>query len=191
MKNFALAALLALSSLVAFGNTLTVVSASGQSDQWNSVGANVAVLNYPIWTMPYSGSEWVSYTETGYEGQPGYVSVSVGTEVTFTHVFFVQGTPSGGTLKIMAADTARIKLNGATLQNFDTSFGSGYYGCGDTFGCRFNTEASLSLTSTQLHAGFNKLEVTVKKGMVTALNGFKTGFGVDYKLTAEYSPSCQ
>lgn len=92
----------------------------------------------------------------------------------------------------MAADTATITLNGSVLQSPDTSFGvSEYYGCGDTFGCRFNTEANISLSSSQLKTGINILTIKVKKGMQTALNGQKTGFGVVYRLDAEYSGGCQ
>lgn len=186
----ALAILLASVASPIFAQQLVIGSAGYQSDQWNSQGSNIEISKSNNWTTAYPGSAWVSYAQTGYQWDPNFVDVPVGTVVSFIHVFAVNGTPTGGTLKVMAADTADILLNGVVIKAASTTFGADYYGCGDTFGCRFNTEANITLTAAQLKTGINKLEIKVKKGMVTALNGNKTGFGVDYLMTVNYTSSC-
>jgi hypothetical protein len=181
--------ILMLAVAVAPAATLTLGSAGYQSDQWNANGANIEISRSPNWTSPYNGTAWVSWAQTGNANDPNYIAVAVGTTVTFTHVFNVNGTPTGGTLRLMAADTTDVLLNGVVISNGATTFGADYYGCGDTSGCRFNRELNITISAWQLHSGINKFEFRVKKGMVTAINGQKTGFGVDYLFTVDYTPA--
>ena len=152
-----IAMLLMAATSLAFSADLTIGSAGYQSDQWNANGANIEISRSLNWTTPFSGTAWVSWVQTGNSNDPNYVEVPVGTTVTFTHMFYVNGTPTGGSIQAMAADTAEIKLNGVVIRSMDTTFGADYYGCGDTFGCRFNTTANVTITAAQLRSGLNKL----------------------------------
>ena len=174
----------ALLSAVMFAGSVTVVSATGQSNQYNANGPNVTPGSYGInWSTASTvdaSAEWVS---DGYVG-----SRANGTTLTYTQMVYVTGTPTSNAIKAMCADTCLIKVNGTTVQNYDTSF-TEYYGCGDSAGCRFNTLVNLSNVSGFVN-GWNTVTFTTKKTMQTAPQGASTYSGVVYKITVGFTCGC-
>jgi PEP-CTERM motif len=142
---------------------------SGQSD---SKGNTIAVAPNPNWAAPLSGSSWVSFGLTGNPSTPGFFVVPNGTIVSFFDVFNISGTPSGGTIRVMADDSATVILNGVTLMTEASMTGNAYATCSD-FGIRCLVPVTINLPTSALHTGSNTLEFDVAQRMGSS-------FGLDY-----------
>lgn len=145
----------------------------GQSN--NAYGANtptIVIGKNPAWANPFSGSQWVSFANTGASG-PNFVLVPNGTVVDFSQVFDIAGTPVEGSLRVMADDSTSVWLNGILLQPEASSSGNHYSTCSDFApGCLISTAATVDLTPA-LRSGENTLVFGV---------GQRAGdsFGLDY-----------
>jgi hypothetical protein len=155
-------------------DTIPLASAGTATDsgQSNSRGNTIAVAPNPHWAAPLSGSSWVSFGLTGNPSTPGFFVVPNGTIVSFFDVFNISGTPSGGTIKVMADDSASVILNGATLMTEAPMTGNTYATCSD-FGIGCLVPVTINLPTSALHAGSNTLEFDVAQRMGSS-------FGLDY-----------
>jgi len=117
----------ALSTLAAsgFGATLSFNSSAAETtNNTNSPTLNID-LN-PAWSAALNGSSWVSNTQSGNPSDPGYVSPANGTDVVFADTFTINGTPTSGSVPVMADDTAAVFLNGVNLMPFATTVNNTY-----------------------------------------------------------------
>jgi hypothetical protein len=87
-------------------------------------------------------------------------------------VFTVSGIPSGGTLTVMADDSATVLLNGVVLLAEATSAGNTYATCSD-FGIGCVLPTTINLPASLLQTGSNTLEFEVAQR-----DG--SSFGLDY-----------
>ena len=142
---------------------------SGQS---NSSGNTIAVAPNPGWAAPLSGSSWVSFGLTGDPSTHGFFVVPNGTIVSFFDVFNISGTPSGGTITVMADDSATVILNGVTLMAEASMTGNTYATCSD-FGIGCLVPVTINLPTSALQTGSNTLEFDVAQRMGSS-------FGLDY-----------
>jgi hypothetical protein len=135
------AALLLLFSLsflaTAEADTIGLASVGTAADpgQYNSAGNTVVIADPGNWTT-LPGSSWVSFADTGDPAASGFVPVANGTTVSFFDQFNVPGTATGGTITVLADDTAAVILNGVTLVAAAPTAGNTYAFCSDfDIGC--------------------------------------------------------
>ncbi len=156
-------ALLALPlAAAATAGTITLASLGTAADSGefnNAYGANtptIVIDKNPAWAAPFSGSQWVSFANTGASG-PNFVIVPNGTIVDFSQVFDLTGIPVSGSLRVMADDSTSVWLNGILLQPEASSVGNHYSTCSDFApGCLISTAATVNLTPA-LRTGENTL----------------------------------
>jgi hypothetical protein len=156
----------------------TIVASAGtaaDSGQYNSDGATIAIAPNSAWATALPGSSWVSFGSTGDTSAPGFFVVPNGTIVDFYDTFTVPGTPTGGTLTVMADDSAAVLLNGVVLMVEATSVGNTYGTCSD-FGIGCVHPTILDLPASLLVTGSNTLEFEVAQR-----DG--SSFGLDYAGT--------
>lgn len=151
---------------------LASIGTATDSGQSNSSGNTIAVAPNPNWAAPLAGSSWVSFGLTGDPSTPGFFVVPNGTIVSFFDVFNISGTPYGGTIKVMADDSASVILNGVTLVTEASMTGNTYATCSD-FGIGCLVPVTINLPTSALHAGSNTLEFDVAQHMGSS-------FGLDY-----------
>jgi hypothetical protein len=111
----------------------------------NQTGANVFITANPVWAVPPSGSNWISYANTG-EG-PGFFSPSNSTTTPmaiFTENFFLPGTLNTGSLKVWADDTASVTLDGSSVGPA-ANFVAGTYCADGPISCVQDRFATISL----------------------------------------------
>jgi PEP-CTERM motif-containing protein len=168
--------LLSLSLLAtAKADTLTInlTSAGTAADpgQYNSMGNTVVIADPGSWTT-LPGSSWVSFADTGDPSAAGFVPVANGTVVSFFDVFNVTGAPTGGSITVLADDTASVILNGVTLMAMAPMTGNTYAFCSD-FDITCLVPTTINLPASVLQTGSNTLEFDVAQ----EAGG---GFGLDY-----------
>jgi hypothetical protein len=162
----------------------------GDNAQWNSIGNDISIASNGWWMSHYTwsspsanSSQWLSFAQTGDPNQPNYVAVSSGTVVSFYLTFNIPGTPQDSTVRVAAADSAAVYLNGTLIQAEATQTGNTYYHCSDfPIGCVGGNDMTISIPAAQLHTGNNRLEFRVAK------RGGSNGFGVMYLLDLFYTP---
>jgi hypothetical protein len=163
-------------SLAAKINADTVPLASSgtaiDSGQSNSSGNTIAIAPNPGWAAPLAGSSWVSFGLTGDPSTPGFFVVPNGTIVSFLDVFNISGTPTGGTISVMADDSATVILNGVTLMAEGSMTGNTYATCSD-FGIGCLVPTIINLPMSALQKGSNTLEFDVAQRAGSS-------FGLDY-----------
>jgi hypothetical protein len=165
----------------AFGATISLNSSATETTN-NSSSPTINIDLNPDWAAALNGSSWVSNVESGNPSDPGYVSPPNGTDVVFSDTFTIKGTPTGGTVSVMADDTAAVFLNGVNIMPFATTVNNTYYRCSDfTIGCSTATMATISLTP-YLQTGVNVLSFSVQQL-------HEVSFGLDYSGTVTYTPS--
>ena len=166
-------------AVCSFADTITLNSSASETTN-NSGSATINIAKNPGWADPIAGSSWVSYGQTGDPSSEGYFASANGTVVTFYDRFFVGGTPTSGTVNVLADDSTSVVLQGVTLFNEASTSGNGYHTCSDfTIGCLAVTEGHIDLTSA-LSSGWNTLAFSV---------GQRAGssFGLDYSGTVDYT----
>jgi hypothetical protein len=171
----ALLLLLSLSQAAKINADTIPLDSSGtaiDAGQSNSRGNTIAVAPNTSWAAPLSGSSWVSFGLTGNPSTPGFFVVPNGTVVSFLDVFDISGTPTGGTISVMADDSATVILNGVTLMLEGSMTGNTYSTCSD-FGIGCLVPRIITLPTSALHTGSNTLEFDV------AQRG-GSSFGLDY-----------
>jgi PEP-CTERM motif len=139
---------------------------SGDEDGFNNFGANVPIPVSPVWDVSTTGAVWISYGDTGYppgsDNPPAVVgSISGADPVAPTAIFFETFTlPNGdnsGTISVWADDTARVWLDGTMLMDANPILGSN---CSSgPIGCLPGTDAVFTITSSEVAAGPNLLEI--------------------------------
>jgi hypothetical protein len=155
-------------SIVSLASVGTVVD-SGQS---TSAGATIAIAPNTGWASALPGSSWVSFSSTGDTSGAGFVSVPNGSVISFFDVFDLSGTAIGGSLTVMADDSATVLLNGVTLMAEATSIGNTYSTCSD-FGIGCILPTTINVPSYLLNSGANTLEFQVAQRAGSS-------FGLDY-----------
>jgi MYXO-CTERM domain-containing protein len=150
--------------------TLASTGTSADAGQTNSMGATVTVTPDPAWLSALPGSSWVSFAATT-DSSAGFVAVPNGTVVNFYDTFNVSGTPTSGSITVMADDSATILLNGVALATPTQPSGTSPSCWAFSSGCLSPT--TISLPTTLLHAGVNTLDFEVVQ-----LGG--ASFGLDY-----------
>jgi hypothetical protein len=148
-----LALLVVASSFMLTAKADIILTSSASNTTNNSGYATVNTPSNPAWYGPLSGSSWVSYAvggdlnaNTGNPSSPDYYVVPNGTDVTFySQTFSVSKLPSGGTLDVLADDTANVYLNGNLI--FAASAGP-FPTCSSTpIGCLMSTEGVINLST--------------------------------------------
>ena len=152
--------------------TLGSVGTATNSGQSNSNGSTVAISPNSNWAPALSGTSWVSFGLTGDTQDPGFSVVPNGTVVSFYDVFNVPGVATGGSLTVMADDSATVILNGVTLVGEASASGNTYAICSD-FGIGCLRPTTFDLPTSVLKTGSNTLEFQVAQR-----NG--VSFGLDY-----------
>jgi hypothetical protein len=107
--------------------SLASVGTAVDSGQANANGATIAIAPNSAWEIALPGSSWVSFSSTGDTSAAAFVAVPNGTVVTFFDVFNIPGTATGGSLIVVADDSATILLNGVILLPEATSTNSVNY----------------------------------------------------------------
>jgi hypothetical protein len=161
-------------------DTISLASVGTATDpgQFNSNGDTISIVPDALYAAALPGSSWVSFAQTTYaSGGPGYLVVPNGTTVSFFDVFNVTGTPTGGTITVLADDTATVMLNGVTLPAPTADNTSGI--CSAS-GINCVVQTVVSLPASDLQTGSNTLEFDV-----TQLSG--GGFGLDYSGSVTYT----
>jgi len=155
-------------------DNITIASAGTAVDpgQTNSDGATIAITPDGAWATALPGSSWVSFGSTGSSSAPGYFVVPNGTVVSFFDVFDVPGIPTGGSISVLADDSASIYLNGVLIASEASSTGNTYATCSD-FGIGCLVATTINLPASDLNTGSNTLEFNVAQR-----NG--AAFGLDY-----------
>jgi PEP-CTERM motif len=152
--------------------SLASVGTASDSGQSNSSGATIVIAPNAGWAISLPGSAWVSFGSTGDTSAVGFVATPNGTIVSFFDVFNIPATATGGSLTVMADDSATVLLNGVSLMSEATSTGNTYGTCSDFgIGCVFPT--TINLPASLFHSGLNTLEFQVAQRA-----GYS--FGLDY-----------
>jgi hypothetical protein len=151
--------------------SLASVGTAADPSQTNTNGNTIAIAPFRLWAPALPGSSWVSFASTGKLG-PGFHLVKNGTVASFIDVFDLSGTPKGGTLSVMADDSAAVLLNGSLLAREGSGAGNRYFRCSD-FGIGCLKPTNISLPGSDLHTGLNTLvfEVAQRNGV---------SYGLDY-----------
>lgn len=152
--------------------SLASVGSAADSGQFNSTGDTIAIAPNAAWATALPGSSWVSFGSTGDTSAPGFFVVPNGTVISFFDVFTVAGVATGGTLSVMADDSAAVLLNGVSLMAEATSVGNTYSTCSD-FGIGCVSPVTIDLPASLLQTGVNTLEFQVAQR-----DG--SSFGLDY-----------
>ena len=152
--------------------SLASVGTAADSGQSNSNGATIAIAPNAAWANALPGSAWVSFGSTGDTSAAGFVATPNGTIVSFFDVFNIPATATGGSLTVMADDSATVLLNGVSLMSEATSTGNTYGTCSD-FGIGCVLPTTINLPASLFHSGLNTLEFQVAQRA-----GYS--FGLDY-----------
>jgi hypothetical protein len=147
-------------------------STATDSNQSNSNGATVDITRNIAWAPALYGSSWVSFGLTGDASNPGFFVVPNGTKVSFFDIFNVAGTPTGGTLSVMADDSASVFLNGVLLQGEASGTNNKYTTCSD-FGIGCVKPTTFNISASDLLSGSNTLRFDVAQRMGSS-------YGLDY-----------
>ena len=155
-----------------FATTINLASSASETTN-NSGKATVNVSPNAAWGAAFTNSSWISYTQSGNPNDCKYVQVPNGTSVVFSDTFQVAGTPTSGSVMVMADDTTSVTLNGTLLMNIAPSANNTYSTCSSyAVGCTSATSATIDL-SKYLKSGSNTLSFNV-------LQVAGGSFGLDY-----------
>lgn len=183
----ALATLAAVSATIASASTITLDS-YGTSGSQASSAANSALayqgynssINYATTggtltgggssyslTMPAGQTTWASalsgssYVSSNPGDGPGGSNTEANGTYVYTSTFDLAAGQYGGTLSLLADDTATIKLNGVTIFSADTT--NGYPHCATSVPNCLVVD-SVNLNSSMFTTGVNTLEVDLVQG---------------------------
>ena len=157
---------------------LASVGTAANPNQINTNGHTIPIAKNVSWAPALKGSSWVSFAQTGDETKPEFVLVPAGTIVSFFDRFDVEDGALGGTLRVMAADTATVVLNGYALCEDGWRQATTGENCSDAE-IGYKRAATIDLPLNLMHLGSNTLEIRVEihKG---------TSFGLDYTGKVDY-----
>ena len=106
-----LAAIALLVSTAVYADSLTLASlgTAADSGQTNSSGnPTIAIDPNPLGPLPLGTSSWVSFTTSGNPTASNYVQVANGTVTSFFDNFCLSGTPTSGSIEVMADDSTSV-----------------------------------------------------------------------------------
>jgi hypothetical protein len=169
----------------AHASTVTIASVGTAMDpgQTNAVGATMAVNPDPNWAGPMPGTSWVSYTTSTPTYGSNFVVVPNGTVVDFSDTFTLNGIPTGGTVWVMADDTASVWLNGHMLVADAATSANTYATCSDfAIGCLVDTTLAINLPASMLVDGQNTLDFDV-------MQVAGSSYGLDYAGSINVAPT--
>lgn len=157
-------ALLALPGLT-FADTVTIsltsLGTAVDASQTNITGnPTIAIAPNQNWATALPGSSWVSFGPTGDTSASGFFVVPNNTSVDFYDTFDLPGTPTGGTLSVMADDSAAVFLKGHQLIAEAPTAGNTYSPYCSDFGIGCLSPTTLDLTP-YLQTGSNTLDFQV------------------------------
>jgi len=150
---------------------LASVGTARNPNQTNSNGPTIPIKRNAAWASAFAGSSWVSFAPTGDATNPNFKVVPTGTVVSFFDVFKIAETATGGTLRIMAADSVSVILNGVAICAESSPRGNSDAICSDTE-IGYRKAVTIHLPAKLLHLGSNRLEFRVaqRKGASLGLD---------------------
>ncbi len=157
----AVIALLASTAVYADSVTLASLGTAADPGQTNSSGnPTIAIDPNAAWSSALGTSSWVSFTTSGNTNASNYVQVANGTVTSFFDSFSLSGTPTSGSIEVMADDSTSVWLNGNLLVAEASTTNNTYATCSDfAIGCR--GAYIISLPTDYLVAGDNVLQFDV------------------------------
>lgn len=158
-----LAAIALLASTVVYADSVTLASlgTAAAPGQTNSSGnPTIAIDPNAAWSHALGTSSWVSFTTSGNTGASNYVQVANGTVTSFFDSFSLSGTPTSGSIEVMADDSTSVLLNGHLLIAEATTTNNTYNTCSD-FAISCKGAYVINLPSDYLLTGDNILEFDV------------------------------
>jgi hypothetical protein len=178
VKKLSLVVLLLAASgslMIASADSTQIASSAATTN--NSGSATQVISQNPAWAAPLAGSSWISSANTGNPSVPGFVVLPNNTEVTFTEVFYLTGNITGGSLDVLADDTASVWLNGVEIAS--GNLGGSYPTCSSLpIGCLTSTMGVFTFAQLQpyLVDGTNTLSFNVYQEAGSS-------YGLDYAGT--------
>jgi hypothetical protein len=174
-----------------FDIQLASVGTAANPGQTNSLGPTIAISADPVWAAALPGSNWVSFAQTD-DQSSGFYLVPNGTVVSFFDTFNVPGTATGGSLSILADDSASVILNGVTLLAAGSTVGNTYqdvYGACSDFGIGCVVATTIELPASDLQTGSNTIEFQVEQEDGGSYGLDYAGYVTDPVNTPEPSPA--
>ena len=169
----AVIALLASTAVYADSVTLASLGTAADAGQTNSSGnPTLAIDPNTAWSSALGTSSWVSFTTSGNTSASNYAQVANGTVTSFFDSFSLSGTPTSGSIEVMADDSTSVLLNGHLLIAEASTTNNTYSTCSDfAIGCR--GAYIINLPTDYLVAGDNVLQFDVAQRAGSS-------FGLDY-----------
>ena len=166
-------ALLASTAVYADSVTLASLGTAADAGQTNSSGnPTLAIDPNTAWSSALGTSSWVSFTTSGNTSASNYAQVANGTVTSFFDSFSLSGTPTSGSIEVMADDSTSVLLNGHLLIAEASTTNNTYSTCSDfAIGCR--GAYIINLPTDYLVAGDNVLQFDVAQRAGSS-------FGLDY-----------
>lgn len=157
----------------------TSIDSSAANTSNNSGSSTQNITSNPAWAAPISGSNWVSFANTGNPSTPGFTVLPNGTNVTFSQTFDLSGTITSATLFVLADDTTSVVVNGTTV--FAGALGGSYPTCSSVaIGCLVTTEGTFNI-APYLVDGMNTISFDVYQEAGSS-------YGLDYAATITTAP---
>jgi hypothetical protein len=159
-----LAAIALLASTAVYADTVTIASLgfvadAGQTNN-SGVGQTIAIDPNAAWSNALGTSSWVSFTTSGNTSASNYAQVANGTVTSFFDSFTLSGTPTSGSIEVMADDSTSVLLNGHLLIAEASTTNNTYSTCSDfAIGCK--GAYVINLPTDYLVTGDNVLQFDV------------------------------
>lgn len=166
---------------LAHADTITFASEGTALDpnEWNALGATVAIVPHDGWAAALPGSSWVSSAPTGKPFVPGFVYIPNNFVLSFFQSLAIPEIPLAAQLTFRADDSAALYINNVLVQPEAPQVGNTYFTCSDfAVGCRVQTELTLNI-APYLAQGQNTLRFDVAQRA-----GWS--FGLNYAGSVEY-----
>jgi PEP-CTERM motif-containing protein len=158
-----LAAIALLTSTAVYADTVTLASLGTAADagQTNSSGnPTIAIDPNAAWSSALGTSSWVSFTTSGNTSASNYAQVANGTVTSFFDTFSLSGTPTSGSIEVMADDSTSVWLNGNLLVAEASTTNNTYSTCSD-FAISCTGAYVINLPTDYLVTGNNVLQFDV------------------------------
>jgi PEP-CTERM motif len=173
-----LAAIALLTSTAVYADTVTLASLGTAADagQTNSSGnPTIAIDPNAAWSSALGTSSWVSFTTSGNTSASNYAQVANGTVTSFFDTFSLSGTPTSGSIEVMADDSTSVWLNGNLLVAEASTTNNTYSTCSD-FAISCRGAYVINLPTDYLVTGNNVLQFDVaqRAGMSYGLDYYGT-----------------
>ncbi len=167
------------------GSPLAIVSNGSIGSQTNN-SCEVAGVNsgncdtqnidkHPAWANPSTGSNWVSFAQTGNDNGASFISNGIDVEFYHPFVLPTDWDAAEGSISVMGDDTAQVRLNGDVIYDFAEN--NGYPTCAlNGIGCLDQTKQTIDLTPEMFNYGVGNSNTFT---FVVAQRG-GGGYGLNY-----------